>query len=380
MLSKKLCLLIALFTLNACGGPAPPQAPPPARPCLEPKPPDGIQLRLTGRKIRLPRGAAKDLIGIPLEGDIAVLGELTIPPGGWPALASGELELNCAVCRIPSMPLPVPGNLAKGGLEIPAINLGDVKARVKLSAGDVAFELRNAEAGDITLQAQGTIKLRQPVGRSSIQARVRVKVGDRLRASGTVFGLFEAMNRRNKQEDGSYLFEINGTLERIRARIQAEQGRPGSQDGVVDPYKHQGKPTWSRQPLDPYADRSAGALPEGWATKLIKKVGDGSWTIQRKLLDQILSDMNHLARAARIVPSVRNGKPNGFKLYAIRPGSIYAVLGLQNGDTITTINGYDITTPDKALRVYDLVRKANKLILSLLRRGKEITLTYEIIK
>lgn len=62
--------------------------------------------------------------------------------------------------------------------------------------------------------------------------------------------------------------------------------------------------------------------------------------------------MGTVARAARIVPSVRDGKPHGFKLYAIRPGSIYVVLGLRNGDTITAVNGDDITTPDKALRIY----------------------------
>ena len=151
-----------------------------------------------------------------------------------------------------------------------------------------------------------------------------------------MFGLFEAINRRNKQEDGSYLFEINGTLDQIRTRIQQQKR---SQE--PDLY---GKSRTRPEPKNP--------LPQDWATRMIKKVGDGRWTIQRKLLDQILSDMGTVARAARIVPSVRNGKPHGFKLYAIRPGSNYVVLGLRNGDTITAVNGDDITTPDKALRIY----------------------------
>jgi general secretion pathway protein C len=47
-----------------------------------------------------------------------------------------------------------------------------------------------------------------------------------------------------------------------------------------------------------------------------------------------------VAKGARVVPAVKNGKPDGFKLYAIRPSSVYSKLGLTNGDTIQSINGF----------------------------------------
>ncbi len=68
-----------------------------------------------------------------------------------------------------------------------------------------------------------------------------------------------------------------------------------------------------------------------------------------------------VAKGARVVPAVKNGKPDGFKLYAIRPSSVYAKLGLQNGDTLQSINGFDLTSADKALEVYTKLREATSL-------------------
>ena len=71
-------------------------------------------------------------------------------------------------------------------------------------------------------------------------------------------------------------------------------------------------------------------------------------------------------------------RPAGFKLYAIRPTSLYAKLGLQNGDTLERVNGFDLATPEKALDVYTKVRDATKLVLDITRRGKPVTLTITI--
>ena len=46
-------------------------------------------------------------------------------------------------------------------------------------------------------------------------------------------------------------------------------------------------------------------------------------TVDRALVEKLLSNTTMLATAARFVPSIKDGKPNGFKLYAIRPQSIF---------------------------------------------------------
>jgi len=113
-------------------------------------------------------------------------------------------------------------------------------------------------------------------------------------------------------------------------------------------------------------------------SKGIRKVSDGKYEIERSALNKVLANTTLLARSARIVPSVRNGKPNGFKLYAIRPGSLYSLLGMFNGDTINAINGHPITTPDKALEVYTKLRNASHVTISFTRRGQTNTSEYTI--
>ena len=113
-------------------------------------------------------------------------------------------------------------------------------------------------------------------------------------------------------------------------------------------------------------------------SKGIRQVGDGKYEIQRSALNKVLSNTTLLARSARIVPSVRNGKPNGFKLYAIRPGSVYSLLGMFNGDTVNAVNGHAINTPDKALEIYTKLRTASHVSIAFTRRGKSVTHEYTI--
>jgi general secretion pathway protein C len=112
--------------------------------------------------------------------------------------------------------------------------------------------------------------------------------------------------------------------------------------------------------------------------KGVKKIDDTHYEIDRSLVDKILGDPSVVMRQARIVPSIVNGKPNGFKMYAIRPNSVFAKIGMQNGDTITSINGFDMTSPDKALEVYTKVRSASNLSIAIIRRGQASAMEYAI--
>lgn len=110
----------------------------------------------------------------------------------------------------------------------------------------------------------------------------------------------------------------------------------------------------------------------------IKKIDDNNYEIDKGLVDKVLANPMAVAKGARVVPAVKNGKPDGFKLYAIRPSSVYSKLGLANGDTLQSINGFELTSADKALEVYTKLREATSLEVEVTRRGKPMTLKYSI--
>ena len=111
----------------------------------------------------------------------------------------------------------------------------------------------------------------------------------------------------------------------------------------------------------------------------IHKTDATHYRIDRALLNQVLANPTRLAHAARIVPAIKNGKPDGFKLFAIRAGTFFDLLGLRNGDTLRTVNQVSLISADKALEVYSKLRKSTKLALTIRRRGKLLTLHYRIV-
>ncbi|HET6438469.1 MAG TPA: type II secretion system protein GspC [Anaeromyxobacter sp.] len=110
----------------------------------------------------------------------------------------------------------------------------------------------------------------------------------------------------------------------------------------------------------------------------IRSVGQNLYQIDRKVLDGLLGDFNQLATQARIVPSFKNGVANGFKLFSIQPGSIYSAIGVENGDVIQRVNGYEINSPEKALELYQKLRESSHVTIELERNGQPIRKEYNI--
>ncbi|HET6610915.1 MAG TPA: type II secretion system protein GspC [Kofleriaceae bacterium] len=110
----------------------------------------------------------------------------------------------------------------------------------------------------------------------------------------------------------------------------------------------------------------------------IKKVGENSYEISRDLVEKVRGNIAMYARGARIVPHIENGKATGYKVYAIRPSSVFAKIGVRNGDIINGVNGLNIASPREALEVYTKLTDASNLSLSLMRRGDPVTLKYRI--
>lgn len=112
--------------------------------------------------------------------------------------------------------------------------------------------------------------------------------------------------------------------------------------------------------------------------KGIQKVSATEWNIDRGVVDRILENQADLMRQARIVPVQQNGKVVGIRLNGVRPDALLGVLGMQNGDQLQTINGFEMGSPEKALEAYARLRTADKLQIQLVRAGKTMNLDYNI--
>ena len=110
----------------------------------------------------------------------------------------------------------------------------------------------------------------------------------------------------------------------------------------------------------------------------VKQLSENQYVVAKAEINNALTNLSDLATKARIVPSFKNGVANGFKLFSIVPDSLYAKIGVQNGDVIRRINGYEMNSPDKALEIYQKLRDANRIEIELERRGETVRKSYSI--
>lgn len=110
----------------------------------------------------------------------------------------------------------------------------------------------------------------------------------------------------------------------------------------------------------------------------VRQLGENKYELDRAVVDSALGDMSRLATQARIVPSFKNGVANGFKLFAIQPGSLYASIGIQNGDVIQRINGFELNSPDKMLELMQRLKDSSHVTLDLEHGGQPVRKEYNI--
>ena len=132
-------------------------------------------------------------------------------------------------------------------------------------------------------------------------------------------------------------------------------------------------PSPSRSGMPP---TSVAALPTGEG---IRRIDDSRFEIAQAEIDAVMNGgLATMAQDVRIVPYFEGGVSKGFKLYSIKPGSLLSKIGLMNGDVISKVNGYDISSPEKALQVYGLLKNEKNVSVDLTRNGQNKSLSYSI--
>jgi len=135
---------------------------------------------------------------------------------------------------------------------------------------------------------------------------------------------------------------------------------------------------------DPKAKKPGRRKPGGknkWRDAVkrgVRKLGPNKYEIDRSLVQSFISNMAMAGRDAAIYPHTKNGKPDGFRLGRVRPGGIFAKLGMRSGDVLNSVNNMSITSLDKALEMFTKLQGANHMTVGLTRYGRPRSLDYTI--
>ncbi len=121
-----------------------------------------------------------------------------------------------------------------------------------------------------------------------------------------------------------------------------------------------------------------GAPPSVALGSTVKQLSENDYEIPRSEIDKTLANLNDVAMQARIVPAFKDGVAQGFKLFSIRPDSIYSKIGIQNGDVIKRINGFEMNSPEKALEVYSKLKESSRIDIEVERNGAAVRKTYNV--
>lgn len=110
----------------------------------------------------------------------------------------------------------------------------------------------------------------------------------------------------------------------------------------------------------------------------IQATGENEFSVPRAEVDSALENMSQLFTQIRAVPHFEGGQSIGFRLFAIRRGSLFDRIGLKNGDIITSINGTEMTDPARAMGLLQELRDASNLRVSAIRNQQPLDLSYNI--
>jgi S1-C subfamily serine protease len=124
------------------------------------------------------------------------------------------------------------------------------------------------------------------------------------------------------------------------------------------------------------ADIASGAPGGGPWIATVRQLNPTTFAVPRATVEAWTADPAQVTSGGRAIPALDAGTVRGFRLYAVRPGSAYAALGLENDDVIRAINGTQFASGDQALEL--VARSTGQITLDVVRHGDSILLNYLI--
>ncbi|MFZ4858776.1 MAG: type II secretion system protein GspC [Desulfuromonadaceae bacterium] len=129
----------------------------------------------------------------------------------------------------------------------------------------------------------------------------------------------------------------------------------------------------SAVPASPAAPGAAHTAATG-----VTSTGAGSYVIDQRALNAALDNPAQAMSDARLLPSQKDGRVEGFRASEVKSSGVFAMIGIKNGDVLLRLNDFPMDSPDKALQSFIALKGQNRLKLDIIRDGQPQTFNYDI--
>jgi general secretion pathway protein C len=123
------------------------------------------------------------------------------------------------------------------------------------------------------------------------------------------------------------------------------------------------------QPIQPSTARMAGTAP---GTQVL------TYNISRDIVQESLNDLASVVSGVRVEPHFEGGRPDGFRVSRLQPGSLLTNMGFQNGDIIKSVNGSPITAAEDAMRLYGAMKDSPFFQVGIIRNNRPATIQIRV--
>ncbi|UFS71593.1 general secretion pathway protein GspC [Geomonas sp. RF6] len=111
---------------------------------------------------------------------------------------------------------------------------------------------------------------------------------------------------------------------------------------------------------------------------LAAQTGAGSYVVDQRALNAALDNIGTAMTDARLLPSMKDGKVEGFRATEVKPQGIFGTIGIRNGDILLRMNDFPIDSPEKAIQSLASLKGQSRIKLDLIRDGQPTTFSYDI--
>ena len=111
---------------------------------------------------------------------------------------------------------------------------------------------------------------------------------------------------------------------------------------------------------------------------IASQVGSGSYVVDQRALNAALDNMGQVMSDARLLPSIKDGKVEGFRASEVKPSGVFGMVGIKNGDVLLRINDFPIDSPEKAIQSFVTLKGQSRIKLDIVRDGRPTTFNYDI--